>query len=652
MTLMQRGTHAGNRRSTCRGSPAASPYTKKIVREIRKVIVGQDQVIEEMLIAIFSRGHCLLVGVPGLAKTLLVSTLAKTLSLSFKRIQFTPDLMPSDITGTEILAADAVTGVREFKFLKGPVFANLILADEINRTPPKTQAALLEAMQEKKISAGGTDFPLDEPFFVLATQNPIEQEGTYPLPEAQLDRFIFNILVSYPSWDEEIEIMKRVSGDSDSNVDTVLHRDDIIALQKVVRKTPVADHIFQYAARLVRSTRPGDPDAPPFIRNWLSYGAGPRASLFPGAWPARPRAVLRGQFHVAGRRYPGGGPSGATASHHPELFAARSEGLTPDGIHQETPGYDSLRRTDSTMVESSPPQDRRRYLDPETLQKIGSLELIAREVVEGIRIGVHKSPLRGFSTEFAHHRPYVPGDPIRHLDWRVFARTERYYLKQYEAETDFTAHLLLDASSSMHYRSGKVSKLEYAKYLAASLAYLIVSQRDSAGLAVFDSELKRYIEPLRVHDDHRQHCRRTGEGGAGPPRTNIAGILHEFAGRITRRGFVILISDLLDNVDAFMKGLDHLRFCGHNVIVFQTLDPYELTFPFGGSVKFKGLEEPGELLTRPQRVRQAYLEELDKLLKKIRGSCNRTGVDYVLVDTSKPVDVVISSYLMARNLTL
>src|ERR1700722_7048078 len=193
---------------------------EKIVNQIRKVIVGQNQVVEEMLIAIFSRGHCLLVGVPGLAKTLLVSTLAKTLSLTFKRIQFTPDLMPSDITGTEILATDQQTGQRQFKFLKGPVFAHLVLADEINRTPPKTQAALLEAMQEKKVSTGGEDFLLEEPFFVLATQNPIEQEGTYPLPEAQLDRFLFNVMVFYPSWDEEIEIMKRVASDSDATVET------------------------------------------------------------------------------------------------------------------------------------------------------------------------------------------------------------------------------------------------------------------------------------------------------------------------------------------------------------------------------------------------------------------------------------------------
>lgn len=303
----------------------------------------------------------------------------------------------------------------------------------------------------------------------------------------------------------------------------------------------------------------------------------------------------------------------------------------------------------STTISSAP--QRRRYLDPETLQKIGPLELIAREVVEGIRIGMHKSPLRGFSTEFAHHRPYVPGDPIRHLDWRVFARTERYYLKQYEAETDFTAHLLLDASSSMHYGSGAVSKLEYAKYLAASLAYLVVTQRDAVALAVFDSELRRYIEPsssMTIIGNIAAELEKVDP----VPRTNITALLHEFAGRISRRGFVILISDLFDHVDEFVRGLDHLRFCGHNVIVFHTLDPHELTFPFDGSVKFRGLEDLSEILTRPQRIRDAYLEELRKLLKKIKDACNRTQVDYILVDTSKPVDVVISSYLMARNLTL
>src|SRR5262245_58090228 len=303
----------------------------------------------------------------------------------------------------------------------------------------------------------------------------------------------------------------------------------------------------------------------------------------------------------------------------------------------------------STIAGNAPP--RRKYLDPETLQRIGSLELIAREVVEGIRIGMHKSPLRGFSTEFAHHRPYVPGDPVRHLDWRVFARTERYYLKQYEAETDFTAHLLLDGSSSMHYGSGQITKLEYAKYLAASLAYLVVTQRDAVALAIFDSELRQYIEPsssMTIIGNIAGELEKIDP----VPRTNIAALLHEFAGRIKRRGFVILISDLFDHVDEFVRGLDHLRYGGHNVIVFHTLDPYELTFPFDGSIKFKGLEDLSEILTRPQRIRSAYLDELKKLLKKIKDACNRTQADYVLVDTSKPLDMVISSYLMARNLTL
>jgi len=303
---------------------------ERITKEIGKVIVGMEQVIDEMMIAVFAKGHCLLVGVPGLAKTLLISSLAQAMSLSFKRIQFTPDLMPSDITGTELLQDDPETRQRMFKFLRGPIFANLILADEINRTPPKTQAALLEAMQEKKISSGGADYKLEEPFFVLATQNPIEQEGTYPLPEAQLDRFFFNITVRYPSWNEEIEIMKRVTGAGSQEITQVLHRDEILALQALVRRVPVADHIYSYVATLVRSTRPDEGDAPDFIKNCLAWGAGPRAclNLILGG---KARAILRGRYHVA--------VEDIQAVAKPVLrhriipnFAAQSEGLTADKI--------------------------------------------------------------------------------------------------------------------------------------------------------------------------------------------------------------------------------------------------------------------------------------------------------------------------------
>jgi len=303
---------------------------QQIVGELEKVIVGQHPVIDELMIAIFARGHCLLVGVPGLAKTLLVSTLSRCLSLSFKRIQFTPDLMPSDITGTEILADDPETGRRQFKFLPGPVFANIVLADEINRTPPKTQAALLEAMQEKKVSAGGDTFPLEEPFFVLATQNPIEQEGTYPLPEAQLDRFLFNIIVDYPDRSEEIAMMKRISGGVEAELAAVMGRKEILALQQIVQRIPVANHIYEYAATLVRSTRPDESEAPEFIREWLSYGAGPRASLYL-ITAGKARAALRGRLHVAIEDVQALAP--AILRHRIILnFAARSEGMTNDSV--------------------------------------------------------------------------------------------------------------------------------------------------------------------------------------------------------------------------------------------------------------------------------------------------------------------------------
>src|SRR6202165_4638889 len=242
----------------------ASAY-ERMTAQIGKVIVGQNEVVEQLLMALFSRGHCLLVGVPGLAKTLLVSTVSKILHLSFKRIQFTPDLMPADITGTDILQDDPETSRRKFVFLPGPIFANMILADEINRTPPKTQAALLEAMQEHHVTAGANTYHLPEPFFVLATQNPIEQEGTYPLPEAQLDRFMFNIIVGYPSRAEEIDIMKQTTSIHRPELQPVLNGDQILDLQEVVRQVVVAEHIFDYAADLVRATRPKEPGAPKFI---------------------------------------------------------------------------------------------------------------------------------------------------------------------------------------------------------------------------------------------------------------------------------------------------------------------------------------------------------------------------------------------------
>jgi MoxR-like ATPase len=265
--------------------------------ELGKVIVGQRRVIEEILIAIFCRGHCLMQGVPGLAKTLLISTLAQTMDFSFRRIQFTPDLMPADITGTDILQEDPETGRRAFEFQKGPVFANLLLADEINRTPPKTQAALLQAMQERQVTVGSHTLSLPDPFFVLATQNPIEQEGTYPLPEAQLDRFMFMVTVDYPSREEEMEVLKRTTGAAAAKVQRVLSAEQIVQLQDIVRRVPVGDHVYTYALDIVRATRPNDPAASDFVRHWLNWGAGPRAGQYL-ILAGKARALMLGRLHV------------------------------------------------------------------------------------------------------------------------------------------------------------------------------------------------------------------------------------------------------------------------------------------------------------------------------------------------------------------
>jgi MoxR-like ATPase len=305
---------------------------RKITGELGKVIVGQQKVIEELLIGMLAGGHCLLQGVPGLAKTLMVRTLADTLNLSFNRIQFTPDLMPADITGTDVIQEDRTTGMREFRFIGGPVFANVVLADEINRTPPKTQAALLEAMQEHQVTAGGKRHKLPDPFFVLATQNPIEQEGTYPLPEAQLDRFMFEILVDYPSEEEEFDLVRRTTGDPPPPVEKALSHAEIAHLQHVVRRVPVADHVIRYAMQLARLTRRQKGDVPDFVRDYVSWGAGPRASQFL-VLGAKARAMLRGRAFANTEDVR---EVAAPVLRHRIItnFNAEADGVSPDGIVQ------------------------------------------------------------------------------------------------------------------------------------------------------------------------------------------------------------------------------------------------------------------------------------------------------------------------------
>ncbi|MBX2976084.1 MAG: MoxR family ATPase [Ignavibacteriaceae bacterium] len=268
---------------------------RKIKSEIAKVIIGQDEVIDHLLISLLSRGHCLLVGVPGLAKTLLIKTLSSVIDLKFNRIQFTPDLMPSDITGTEIIEEDPISKKREFRFIKGPIFSNVILADEINRTPPKTQSALLEAMQEHRVTIAGKSYQLDEPFFVLATQNPIEQEGTYPLPEAQLDRFMFNLWLDYPSYKEEIEVVRTTTSQYSADLKKVVNAEELLLFQDLVKKVPVADNVIEWAVKFVSKTRPLNSDSPKFVKDWVRWGGGPRASQYL-ILAAKAKSVIAGRY--------------------------------------------------------------------------------------------------------------------------------------------------------------------------------------------------------------------------------------------------------------------------------------------------------------------------------------------------------------------
>ena len=301
-----------------------------IVTQLKKVIIGQEDVINQMLMALFAGGHCLVEGVPGLAKTLMIKTLSDILNLKFKRIQFTPDLMPADIIGTDVLEEDRTTGHRTLRFIQGPIFANILLADEINRTPPKTQAALLEAMQEHHVTAGGTEYKLTEPFFVLATQNPIEQEGTYPLPEAQLDRFMFKIVIDYPAEDEEFDIIAATTGADEPELETALSGEAIVSLHQIVRRVPAADNVVQYAVKLARATRPKEKDAPEFVQQWVRWGAGPRAGQYL-ILGAKARAILKGRYNASCEDVKSVAPA---VLRHRILtnFHAEAEGIDTDAV--------------------------------------------------------------------------------------------------------------------------------------------------------------------------------------------------------------------------------------------------------------------------------------------------------------------------------
>ena len=500
------------RRPLPRPTAATSPWCASWPRragssstEIGKRIVGQHEVIEHLLIALFARGHGLFVGVPGLAKTLLIRTLAETLDLSFGRIQFTPDLMPSDITGTDVLEEDRTSGRRVFRFVRGPIFANVLLADEINRTPPKTQAALLQSMQEYRVTAGGNTYELPLPFLVFATQNPIEQEGTYPLPEAQLDRFMFQIDVGYPSADEEVRIAAQ----------TTRRPRPSPCARSSARRASSSCRTWCCACRSPSTcSRTPWPSAAPRGR---ARGEPARcASTWPGAPARAPRSTScwrprRAPCSTAATPWPSrtsaAGRAGARPPRRPQL-PRRGRRRARAAISSPPSSHPSRARRPPCQPRRRPPRTDRHLglLAPVDLAKLASLALRARTIVEGALAGAHRNLHPGTSLEFTEHKEYAPGDDVRRIDWKAVARTDRYTIKRFEDETEMRMLLVLDTSASMGYRRTSVSKLDYATYLAAALAYLVGQQRDAAGLLAFDDETARAACRRRRGRDRSARC--------------------------------------------------------------------------------------------------------------------------------------------------
>lgn len=404
----------------------------KIKSETGRVIVGQEEIVEQLLTSLLCKGHCLLVGVPGLAKTLLVATLGKILGLKFQRIQFTPDLMPTDIVGSEILQ-DHGTGERSFDFVPGPIFANLLLADEINRTPPKTQAALLEAMQEKQVTVNGQTRILEEPFVVFATQNPIEHEGTYPLPEAQLDRFFFQLNIGYPSMDDEAEIVRRMVGHAAPESSALLDAEKVKELQSAAVDVPLPESVISTILKLGHATRPDSEYATEDVKNYVGYGAGPRASQCL-AKAARALALLRGK--------PSASDEEVKAVALPVL-RHRVIGQLQRNRRRHHHGPDHRQAREFTLTASMP-----RYLDPADVRRLKNYEFGAKAMVEGYLSGRHRFNQRGSSIEFHEFRAYTPGDDLARVDWRVFARNDKMFLRTLEQETNLECHVFLDCSTA------------------------------------------------------------------------------------------------------------------------------------------------------------------------------------------------------------
>ncbi len=570
--------------------------------------------LDQILIALFVGGHCLVTGMPGTAKTLMVRTIADALGLRVPPhpVHARPDAVRHH--GHRHHRRRPDTGHRKWTFVEGPIFGNILLADEINRTPPKTQSALLEAMQEHSCTVRGHLYRLPAPFFVLATQNPIELEGTYPLPEAQLDRFLFNAILDYLSAEDELKVIDRTTVNRVTEVEAVTSAEDLLDFQQLVRMVPIAETLARYVVSLVRATRPKSDNAPDFVKKYVNYGASVRAAQFI-VLAAKARALSHKRYHVT---YDDITSVIVPVLRHRILLNFHAESDSHRHRRNSQPPDRACAAAEGDLMQ--------RFLDPAVLAGISSLDLLAKTVVDGFVAGLHRSPDFGFSQEFAEYRAYTPGDDLRHVDWNLFARTERCYLKRYRGETNSQLTVLLDASNSMQYTSGPPKKMDYARFIAASLFYLAIhNQRDAAGLDRLRRRSARCTSRPSTRPGQLARLFAALER-AEPTRAQILpSRCSTFRNFLHRRGIAIVISDFYEDPETIMRTIEPLRFRGNEVMLFHILDPQEIRPVLKGSAILVDLETDQKIEVVPEYAKTAYRAKIDAHIEQLRSRTRARG---------------------------
>ena len=600
---------------------------RTIREQLHKVVVGQDETIDQLLVCALTGSHALLVGVPGLAKTLMVKALAAVFRWKFNRIQFTPDLMPADITGYELLGRSVDGEGPSMVFRRGPVFANLLLADEINRAAPKTQSALLEAMAERHVTVGGqTLSDLEEPFVVIATQNPIEQEGTYPLPEAQLDRFMMEIRIGYPTPQQEREIVLKTTSGPSVLPSPQLDRGAFLQLRDLVWAVPLADHVVEYAVRLCGASRPGNNGSDPYIRDYIAFGAGPRGSQNL-VLAAKARALLMGRTTVtaddvrAVRR-------GAQASHDSE--PSGNWRRYQCGIGRAASGCKGFVMTVASATHGAL---RSPYLDLRALASLSGMRFTTRGQLTGTYSGRHRSQRHGGAGEFVDFREYGSGEDLRRLDWKVFARTGKAFVRLHQDETNLLCTLAIDSSRSMAFPDQseidpRGSKLTYTRYLATALSHVISLGQDQVGVAVLGENADTLLPPGGT-TSHVAHVQKIIAELTTQKATAMAPALRRLYEAARRSSVLILFSDfLMDDLEAVFARLRMFRHDRCEVIALHLVHPNEERLPAGAAFRFFDPEGTGQLPCTPAEIRREYEQKFTAHLAIVRQMALAIGCDY------------------------